>query len=199
MTDTPTLLSAAPSPFVRKVRVLARELGRELALDSVMASPIEPRDEVTAANPLGKIPALRLPSGELLYDSAVICRFLGEGSAFYPSGSVLWRALRREALADGLIDAALLARYETTLRPEALRWTDWREGQMGKVRRALAAMSADLSDDAGLDIGDIATGCALAYLDFRYPELDWRAAHPGLREYAAEILSRPSFAATTPQ
>lgn len=194
----PELLYAAPSPFVRKVRIVAAELGLPLTLTEVAASPVAAAPEVTARNPLGKIPALVTPDAGVLYDSAVICAYLGAGSALYPEGGAGWQARRREALADGLIDAALLARYETTLRPEALRWPDWTAGQMDKVHRALAAMAEDPSHPEAPDIGDIATGCALGYLDFRFPDLNWRGAYPALATLAGLLHARPAFLDTAP-
>lgn len=134
----------------------------------------------------------------MLYDSSVICRYLGETTSLYPKGMALWRALRREALADGLMEAALLARYETTLRPEPMRWPEWVQAQMVKVRHALAVMGNDAWQAETPDIGDIATGCALGYLDFRYPDLDWRADFPALSHFAERIMTRPAFLATAP-
>ncbi|WP_024846008.1 glutathione S-transferase family protein [Paracoccus pantotrophus] len=197
--QTCTLYYAAPSPFVRKVRVVAQEVGQVLELAPVFASPVAPSAELLGANPLGKIPALRISSGEVLYDSAVICRYLGHGTTMYPEGAGLWRALRREALADGLIEAALLARYEVTLRPEEFRWGDWIDGQMEKVARALIAMSEDGGNPDNPDIGDIATGCALAYLDFRYPQLGWREDFPELASFADVMNERGAFHATRPE
>lgn len=192
------LLFAAASPFVRKVCIVASETDRPLERVAVFASPLEARPELVEINPLGKIPALRIPSGEALYGSAVICRFLGEGSLLYPQGDALWRALRREALADGLIEAALLARYETIMRPAEKQWQDWTDGQMSKITRALGAMQADLNQTSTYDIGDIATGCALGYLDFRYPDLNWRRDFPALAAYGAPILARAAFQQNAP-
>lgn len=190
------LLWAAPSPFVRKVRVVAAEIGTTLTLTEVFASPLERRDQVCDANPLGKIPALRLPDGQVLYDSRVICRYLGAGSAIYPAGAAEWSALRREALADGLLEAALLARYETVLRPTEYRWDGWLNGQMAKIAAALVQMGRDRPDAATPDIGDIAAGCALGYLNLRYPDMDWQAEHPVLATFYEQISQRPSFRAT---
>ena len=131
------LFYSQPSPYVRKVRAAAIEIGTELVLIPASASPVARSPDLVAANPLGKLPCLRLADGELLYDSRVICRYLGAESRLYPRGNGEWRALRREALADGLLDAALLARYETFLRPEPLRWQDWLDGQLAKVSAAL--------------------------------------------------------------
>lgn len=193
------LFHAAASPFVRKVRVVAHEADQALDLIAVHATPLATPDALLAVNPLGKIPTLRTPSGEELYDSRVICRYLGEGAGLYPPAPLLWRALRREALADGLLEAALLARYETILRPEERRWEDWIAGQSGKIMRALAAMATDNANAERPDIGDIATGCALAYLDFRYPQIDWRSTHPGLAGFAETLFARPSFQNTEPE
>lgn len=198
MTQPLKLLFAEASPFVRKVCVVATETNTPLERIEVFASPLEARDEVIDLNPLGKIPALRTLSDEVIYDSTVICRYLGDGTALYPNGDALWRALRREALADGLMEAALLVRYETTMRPQVLRWQEWRTGQMDKVTRALSAMESDIAHASTFDIGDIATGCALGYLDFRFPDLDWRALTPMLAAYAEPLHARASFQETTP-
>ena len=193
------LFYSQASPYVRKVRAAAIEIGTELRLIPASASPVARSPELVAANPLGKLPCLRLADGELLYDSRVICRYLAQGRALYPSGPGEWRALRREALADGLLDAALLARYETFLRPEPLRWQDWLDGQLAKVSAALDVMEADAPNADAPDIGDIATACALFYLDFRFPQLNWREGHPGLAGFAAVIEARPSFQQTRPE
>ncbi|MCH4810553.1 glutathione S-transferase family protein [Vreelandella neptunia] len=199
MTNNCKLYYASMSPFVRKARIVAREVGWSLDLISVFASPIAPPEDLVRVNPLAKIPALRIPTGEVLFDSPVICRYLGEGTELYPTELALWRALRREALADGLIEAALLARYETTLRPEPRRWSDWVESQMGKVARCLEVMSHEVGDAEEPDIGDIATGCALAYLDFRYPQLTWRTDFPALAAFAEALNKRPAFQDTQPK
>lgn len=196
-----TLIFAPPSPFARKAVVTAAEAGIALDKTPFTASPVQDNPALVAANPLGKLPALRLPSGEVLYDSPVICRYLGEGTPLFPQGKDLWRALRREALADGLLDAALLARYETTLRPEPLRWPDWLCGQMAKIHQALRGMEQDVQPRQtapGFDIGDIATLCALGYLDFRFADLDWRAAYPALARYAQPLFARRSLQTSAP-
>lgn len=198
MTDTLTLIYSPASPFVRKAVVAAAEAGKPLVREPATAFPNNFNTELAKTNPLSKVPALRLPTGEVLYDSPVICRYLGEGTALYPTGQAGWRALRREALADGLMDAAVLYRYETVLRPAELRWQDWLDGQMTKIRHALAAMAEDVKDRTGFDIGDLATGCALGYLDFRYPDLDWRLSHPELAAYAEQLFARKSFRDSIP-
>ncbi|WP_374634653.1 glutathione S-transferase [Paracoccus sp. (in: a-proteobacteria)] len=195
---TLALFYSPTSPYVRKVRIIAAETGTTLTLIPAAANPVDRSPELVAVNPLGKVPCLRLESGELIYDSRVICRYLGMGHALYPTGAAEWRALRREALADGLLDAALLARYETFLRPENLRWQGWIDGQLAKIGSALAVMAADAPNAENPDIGDFATACALFYLDFRYPQIDWRGRHPQLADFAAAMAARPAFRDTQP-
>ena len=174
------------SPFVRKVRVTAHELGLgdRIELTSVTLTPVSPHEGVRSDNPLGKIPALVTDDGVVLFDSPVICEYLDAlagGNRIFPSpGAARWTALRRQALADGVMDAAVLTRYEQTLRPQELRWTDWAEGQLLKIRTALDALERE--DLAGVfDIGTIAIACALGYLDLRFASEDWRKAGRGWR------------------
>lgn len=190
------LLSSPTSPYVRKVLVLLRETGQTVETEVQHASPTARNPAVAAANPLGKIPALLTDDLGPLYDSRVICQYLDtlhDGPRLYPEGAARFTALRREALADGLLDAALLARYES-IRPEGLVWPDWYAGQEAKMLAALAAMEADLPE--GVDIAAIAYGCALAYLDFRFAGLNWRDRHPKLAEWEAAFSARPSMRAT---
>ncbi len=197
-------LHASPaSPYVRKVRVVAVETGLADRLELVAGelSPVKPNATLNASNPLGKIPALVLDDGTALYDSRVICEYLDTlhaGSRMFPgSGAARWTALRRQALADGILDAAVSARYETALRPEALRWADWVEGQRGKFRRALDALETEAGNfDETLDIGTIAIGCALGYLDFRYPDDGWRGRCPELAKWFDGFAARPSMKST---
>lgn len=193
------LFHSPTSPYVRKVRIVAAETGAELHLIPASANPVTPSAQLTGVNPLGKVPCLRLADGELLYDSPVICRYLGTGSALYPQGPAEWRALRREALADGLLDAAILIRYETLLRPQDRQWQGWIDGQMAKIHAALTTMDSDAPNGTRPDIGDIATGCALFYLDFRFPQIDWRGSHPQLAAFAKAMAARPSFDQTRPE
>ena len=162
------LLYSPTSPYVRKVLVLANETGQQLELEAQSGSPTARNPKVAEVNPLGKIPALVTDAGAL-YDSRVICQYLDtlhDGAPLYGEGAARFTTLRREALADGLLDAALLARYEA-VRPEERIWSDWYEGQLAKVRAALAAMEADLPE--GLDMGAIAYGCALPLSGFPLP------------------------------
>lgn len=192
------------SPYVRKVMVAAHETGLadriELAPVSVAPTLLNP--EVAAENPLVKVPTLVLADGTSLFDSRVIVEYLDTlhpGRRLFPAeGPARWTALRRQAIGDGLLDAALLIRYENNLRPEPQRWPDWIEGQFRKLRQALAALAAEKLGTE-LTIGEITAGCALGYLDFRFPDEDWRMAHPALEDWFAGISERPSFAATLPK
>ncbi|MCE8006967.1 glutathione S-transferase [Aestuariivita sp.] len=197
------LMMAAPSPFVRKVRVMLREadMADQVEEIEVIASPAGPSDDLIAANPLGKIPALVRDYGPTLYDSRVICRFLDDrgDAGLYPQAR-LWEVLTLEATADGMMDAAVLMVYESRFREEQQRSQTWLEGQWAKVVRALDALENRwMSHLAGpVDMGQIALGCALSYLDFRHEARNWRDAHPNLAAWFAEFDSRESMAATQP-
>lgn len=199
------LLYNQASPFVRKVLVLAHEAGiaDRIELVSVVVLPVKENDAVSAENPLVKIPALLRDEGAALYDSAIIAEYLDTVHGGLPlvprAGEPRWTALRRQAGADGLLDAAVLVRYETVLRPEEKRWPDWVDGQMRKIRFTLAAWEAEAgSIGPQVTIGEISIACALGYLDFRYPQEDWRGACPGLAAFYAGFAERPSMRATVP-
>ena len=203
------LIGAVTSPYVRKVRVVLAE--KKLDYQFVPADVWSDDPAIGDANPLGKVPCLVMDAQDAVFDSRVIVDYLDTLS---PVGRLIPTPGRErvevktwEALADGLLDAAILARLENTWpgRAEGERSQAWVARQMGKVDRALAAMDAGLGDKpwcAGgihLTLADIAVGCALAYLDFRFPELDWRARHAGLATLLDEKLApRASFADTVP-
>ncbi|GJD80916.1 glutathione S-transferase [Methylobacterium gregans] len=207
------LLYARTSPYVRKVLVLAHETGQAEAIEivPVTATPTERNPETVGHNPLGKVPTLVLADGTALFDSRVICEYLDARSAgrrLFPEGAARWDALARQALADGLLDAALLLRYERVMRPAAARWDAWEAGQIAKITDALDRIEATLAGSrndpendsgAGLDIGAVATGCALGYLDFRFPDLGWRTGRPAAAAWYAAFGRRPSMQRTTPQ
>lgn len=199
-----TLFWGAASPFVRKVMVVAHELGVEESLEilNTAAHPIDRDLRVQGVNPLAKVPAARAADGTLLYDSRVICEYLDAvsgGGLFPPAGPARWTALRRQALADGLLDAALLMRYERLIRPDQFQWPLWVERQREKVDDALDAMQADCPDDDHADIGTITFACALGWLDFRFPEIDWRTDRPDLQDWFAGFETRPAMRATRPR
>ncbi len=199
------LYHSTTSPYVRKVMVAAIELGLTDRIEQVPArvSPIVRTNPVIADNPLGKLPTLIADDGMILFDSRVIAEHLdalaGGGRLIPAAGPARWQALTEQALADGMLDAALLERYETTLRPPALLWPEWRDGQHDKVVKALDRMEQTAPGFAvRVDIGTIATACALAYLDFRFPDLGWRTGRPQLAAWFAAFAERPSMAATAP-
>ena len=193
------------SPFVRKVRVVAIETGLDGRLELVTPTmtPIKPDADLVQDNPLGKVPCLVTDDGVALYDSPVICEYLDSlhdgPKMFPPAGAARWVALRRQAEGDGIMDAGVLGRYETFLRPEERRWPEWLEGQKGKFRRALDSLEGEAEDFGDtVDIGTIAIGCALGYLDFRYGDQDWRATRPRLAAWCERFSARPSMAKTAP-
>ncbi len=193
----------ALSPFARKVRISALELAlaERIELIEVTLSPVQPHHGLRAHNPLGKIPALLTDAKEALYDSPVICEYLdtlaGADRLWPAAGAARWRALRQQALADGLVEAAILMRYEQVIRPEALRWSEWLDGQRLKIRTALDALEAEPL--AGpFDIGAISIVCALDYLELRFPEERWREGRPQLSAWHEALSRRPSVAATRP-
>lgn len=192
------------SPFVRKVMVVAIELGLDGRIQRLPAAP-HPVDRdagIIASNPLGQVPTFFTDDGTVLYDSRVVCEYLddlGKGGFFPPAGPARWRVLTEQSLADGLLDAALLARYERLARPPELKWQAWEDGQIDKIRCALDKLETLVQSFAGrLDIGTITTGCALGYLDLRFGDLEWRKSHPALAGWFAEISKRRSFAETVP-
>ena len=200
------LHSNPASPYGRKVKVVAHETGlfQRLAIHNLQTSAVGPDLGLVADNPLGKIPCLVLDDGGALYDSRVICEYLDtlhEGRAAVPRGRR--RALGGVAAAgagDGIMDAALLARYETFLRPEELRWPAWVDGQLDKVQRALDRIEAVEAPGFGgrVDIGTITIACALGYLDFRFATLGWRERRPALAAWFEDFAARPSMQATAP-
>ena len=193
----PLLLhSRGPSPFGRKVRFAAELLG--IALDVV-----EPDEEtLRSRNPLAKVPTLVLEDGRALFDSRVVLEFLdhaaGGGRIIPAEPEARYEALRQAALADGVLEAALLVVYEARYRPDREPHEPWLAFQRGKIARALAAAEAAPPAVRGPTVGAIGLACALEYLDFREPA-PWRGDRPGLVAWLAEFnAAHPSFAATRP-
>jgi len=193
------------SPFARKARILVRETGLAGRVEEAetVVSPIAANETLARDNPLVKIPALVTDSGETLFDSRVICEYLDTlhtGRKFFPaSGPQRFTALRRQSLTDGILDAAVLCRYETAVRPEALRWKDWIEGQKRKIFGGLAVLEAETAawgDEFA--IGQVGAACVLGYLDFRFADWDWRGGHPQLKGWFERVSARPSVSATRP-
>lgn len=199
------LFSNPASPFGRKVKVAAIETGLigRIEVVDVRTTAVAPDDALLAVNPLAKIPCLVTAEAGALYDSRVICEYLDglhEGPRLFPAeGPARWAALRLQALADGIMDAALLARYEAFLRPEERRWPDWSAAQLAKAGRALDSLENGTADlDGEPDIGRVALACALGYLDFRFPDLAWRQGRGRLAGWFAGIAARDSMRRTAP-
>ncbi|QLL12971.1 glutathione S-transferase [Pseudomonas chlororaphis] len=205
-TPSMTLFHNPASPYVRKVMVLLHETGQldRVALHASQLTPVNPDAALNQDNPLGKIPALRLADGNVLYDSRVILDYLDQqhvGNPLIPrEGSARWRRLTLAALADGIMDASVLIRYELALRAPEKHWELWLDGQRDKIRRALAVLEADAIAELAshFDVAAISVACALGYLDFRHPDLQWRDAQPQLAAWYAEVSQRPSMLATQP-
>ena len=191
------------SPYVRKVMVVAHELGLagKIELLDTAVSPVAANPTLAAENPLMKIPALVTDDGEVLFDSPVICEYLdsvaGGGKLFPVAGKARWAALRQQALGDGILDALILCRYEVAARPEDKRFAGWTDSQMKKAQQGLTALEReDLS--GAPTIGTITAACTLGYLDFRFPNDGWRNRHPKLAAWYKDIAVLPSMQATQP-
>ena len=192
------------SPYARKVRVLALEAGldRKIEMINVALSPVAPNADVDKHNPIGKIPVLSV-KGMDLFDSPVICEYLDQQhkrrKLLPRKGRERWVALRLPAMGDGLLDAALLARYEEFLRPEQRRWPEWTHGQMKKIEGVLDQLEAETKALKGKPtLGTVTVACALGYLDFRFGSHDWRAKRPKLAKWYATFSKLPSMKATVP-
>ena len=199
------LIGSLTSPYVRKVRIvfLEKKVDLDLELENVWAADTK----IALNNPLGKVPCLLLDDGEVIYDSRVIAEYadtLSPESKLIPTGSRERATVKTwETLADGVEDAGILARLEATLRPPEQQSPDWIQRQMGKIDAALAQMSRELGENAWchsnqMTLADIAVGCALGYLLFRFPNIAWQAQYPNLDALYQKLMQRPSFAETAP-
>ena len=202
------LIGALSSPYVRKVRMVLAE--KKLDYQFMPENVWSDHTQIAASNPLGKVPCLIMEGGESVFDSRVIVEYIDTLS---PVGKLIPAAGREraevktwEALADGLLDASILARLESTWagRSETERSAAWIARQMEKVNLALQAMERGLGDKAfcsgiHMSLSDIAVVCALGYLDFRFPHIDWRTPHPNLHKLHDKMALRASFIDTQPQ
>jgi glutathione S-transferase len=199
------LIASLTSPYVRKVRIVMAEKKIECALELEDVWAADTR--IHEANPLGKVPCLIMEDGGAVFDSRVIVEYLDTltpvGRLIPPNGRERVEVRVWEALADGVLDAAILVRLEKTQRPTEQQSQKWIDRQMGKVHHGLAAMSRGLGDKPWCNgnaytLADIAVGCALGYLDFRFPEIDWRGQYPNLARLGEKLAARPSFIDTAP-
>lgn len=194
------LRNSPPSPFGRKVRISAAVSGLEDRISIKPADTTDASDSIRQENPLGKIPALILEDGAVLFDSRVIVEFLDAeagGGILLPAGKARFPVLRLQALADGIMDASLLQVYETRYRAPETHNQRWLDNHRGKVERGLATLEADPPVFSGKpNAGQIALACALGYLDLRF-EGKWRSTHPRLVAWLEDFASKvPSFEAT---
>jgi len=201
------LIGSNTSPYVRKVRVVMAE--KKLEYDYVLADVWADQATISLSNPLGKIPCLVMEGGEAIFDSRVIVEYVDGlspvGKLIAPLGRERAEVKTWEALADGVLDAAILARLEATWtgRSSVQRSQAWIDWQLDKVKAALAAMSKGLGDKAyctgvHMSLADIAVGVALEYLDFRFPEIAWRELYPNLAKLQDKLGQRQSFIDTRP-
>ena len=196
------LLYQTHSPHARKVLVAAHETGLAGALRVIHheTSPTRRNEVVFALNPLGKVPVLICDDGLVLFDSDVICEYLDglhAGRRLIPrDGASRWRALRLQALAQGMADAGIAARWETQRRPQELRWPVMHEALLGKIAGACDFIEREVDPDGSFGIGEIAVATALSWLEFRdvYP---FMAGRPRLSSWYREFCARPSMLATT--
>jgi len=200
------LVWAAASPFARKCMIVAKELGLDDRIETVSGAgtPLAPAEATRANNPLAKLPSLARDDGPAIYDSAVICQYLtslAPGQTLLPDGGeARWSVLTLEALADGICDSAVGVRYEMALRDPAQQSQAWMDAQMAKVDGGLDALEAAGSDMEGdaFTLGHAAVICALGYLDFRYPDKDWRGSRPALATWYESVSARDSVKSTLP-
>lgn len=199
------LLGSLASPYVRKVRIVMSE--KKLDYEFILEDVWSPESSIHLANPLGKVPCLIMEDGGAMFDSRVIVEYLDTMS---PVGKLIPSQGRErasikcwEALADGVLDAGILIRLERTQRSAAQQSDAWVERQFGKIRHGLRAMSSGLGDTpfcvgTHLSLADVAVGCALGWLSFRFPEITWRDDYPNLARLFEKLSDRPSFRDTMP-
>lgn len=201
------LFHSPASPYVRKVMVAAweRDVQESIEILASAAGPVKRDETIVAVNSSGQVPCAILPDGAPLFDSRVITQYVD--SLGKPEGSIYpvdrrFEVLTLEALGDSILDACLLCRYETAMRPQELYWADWYNGQMAKIDSGLNDLEGKwftrLTTN-GFHAGAIAAACALGYLDFRFPDKDWRSAHPKLTLWFAEVSQRNSMKETFPR
>jgi len=195
------LFYAPTSPYVRKVSIMITELGISDSVEIVDSAPMESPDDLQSANPIGKVPALVLDDGMALYDSPVICEYIDaqNGHKFIPAtGPARWDCLRRQALGDGIADASFMRTMER-LKPQEEHSSLWLERWESAIRRGVAEVAKDLSGVTGrFDLGDVATLCALGYLDLRHGDLDWRNGNDELAAWFETVSKRQSVSSTIP-
>ncbi len=200
------LIGSLASPYVRKVRVVFAE--KKLDYGFVLENVWDADTTIAESNPLGKVPALLMDDGSVLFDSRVIAEYLDTLTPVCklipPGGRERSSVKCWEALADGILDAAVTVRLEKIQRPESQQSEAWIARQMNKVQAGLKQLSADLGEKPfctgnQYTLADIAVGCTLGWLSFRFPEIGWREDYPNLQRLFDKLSERPSFKDTWPQ
>jgi glutathione S-transferase len=199
------LIGSLTSPYVRKARIVFAEKKIEVPL--IQENVWSQDTKIMQANPLGKVPCLVMDDGGAMFDSRVIVEYadtLSPGNKLIPSSGKERAAVKTwEALADGILDASVLARLEATWRPDEQKSQAWIDRQLHKVDISLKAMSNGLGESEWcfgnqMSLADISVGCALDYLIFRFPNNQWQKSYPNLNRLYKKLMSRPSFANTAP-
>ena len=200
------LTFSAASPFARKVRIAAIELGLidKIELTPATVAPGQPNDDYSRITPLKKLPVLILDNGEVILDSYVIVEYLDElaggGKLIPASGPLRWTIKSDHSLLQGMLDSMLLCRYENMVRPEALRWKAWSDDHWNRAWSGMARFESRV--DAMLarpfDIAQIGLVCVLGYADFRFADSGWRKAYPKLDIFHQKMLERPSVKISLP-
>jgi glutathione S-transferase len=194
------------SPFVRKVRIAAIELGLIDKIEFVPATavPGQPNDEYSRINPVKRLPALILDNGDVILDSYVIVEYLDElaggGKLIPASGALKWRVKSDHSLLQGMLDSMLLCRYEKIARPEPLRWQAWADDHWNRAWSGMARFEkqTEMLSRPSLDIAQIALTCVLGYADLRFADCGWRKAYPKLDAFHEKMLTRPSVKVSLP-
>ncbi len=193
------------SPYVRKVMVMAHEIGLVDQLELIPTNPWDAETDIGEDNPLGKVPCLILEDETNIFDSLLICEYLDDlhsGTHLFPRANreLHWLALRLHAAAQGILDAAVACRIEETFRPTNYRWDDWIDRQKVVIGRGLDFLEGEAENLSGrVTIGHLAIGCALGYLEFRQPDDNWLAERPDLADWFDRFNLRPSMEATQPR
>ena len=196
------LYCSKTSPYARKVRVVAHELGLTDLIEEIICDPFDPPAELIAANPLSRVPTLVTEKGESLPDSTLIIEYLqtrGRGLTALPRGSKRWSALRRAHVAEGVINACFATAIEKR-RPEGIRHTPFLDRQADVIRRAIAVLDLEAAEFTleAPSVVEITTGVALGYLDLRMPYVEWRKGHEPLDRWYTAFAQRESMLATAP-
>ena len=200
-------LSYSPaSPFARKVRIAAIELGLidKIEFFSAAVAPGQANEEYSQITPLKKLPVLILDNGEVILDSYVIVEYLDElaggGKLIPASGPLRWKIKTDHSLLQGALDSMLLCRYEKLVRPEALRWQVWSDDHWNRAWKGMAHFEKDTEMLARpqFDIAQIGLVCVLGYADFRFADCGWRKAYPNLDRFHEKMLERPSVKISLP-